>query len=144
MKQGELEDHKINTKFKLSALWASVTFCYLYGDYFELYVPGKVEGLSNGVNMLDSPAKLFIASVLLLMPSLMVCLSLILRPKINRILNLGLGIFYTLFVGLVGASSISGWRAFYVFYAFVEMILTATVVWLAWHWERSDFDSAGD
>lgn len=143
MKDGELEDSKISTKLKLSALWASVTFCYLYGDYFELYVPKKVDGLLNGQNMLDSPVKLFIASVLLLIPSLMVCFSLILRPKVNRVLNIGLGIFYTLFVGLVGASSISGWRAFYLFYAIVEMILTATVVWFAWHWERSDFDSAG-
>lgn len=74
MKTGknDLQDFKIDVKFKLSALWASVTFCYLYGDYFELYVPKKVEGLANGDNMLDSPMKLFIAAFLLLIPALMV------------------------------------------------------------------------
>jgi len=47
-------------------------FCYIYGDYFELYVPKKVEGLISGANMLDSPTKLFLASVLLAIPALMI------------------------------------------------------------------------
>ena len=48
------EDFKINVKIKLSFLWATVTLCYLYGDYFELYVPKKIAGLINGENILDS------------------------------------------------------------------------------------------
>ena len=52
-KTSNLEDTKVNIKIKLSALWASVTLCYLYGDYFELYVPRKVEGLINGENLLN-------------------------------------------------------------------------------------------
>lgn len=137
MKKGELQDFAINVKLKLAALWATVTFCYLYGDYFELYVPKKVEGLMNGVNMLDTPIKLFIAAFLLLIPALMVCLSIILKPTINRILNIFFGVFYTLFVAMVGASSVSEWRAFYVFYAAVEICLTLLIVWYAWRWERA-------
>ncbi len=37
----DLEDFKVNVKIMLSALWTSVMFCYIYGDYFELYVPKK-------------------------------------------------------------------------------------------------------
>ncbi len=136
MTTGDLQDFKINVKFKLSVLWATVTFCYLYGDYFELYVPQKVEGLLNGNNMFDSPTNLFIASLLLLIPALMVCLSVILKPFLNRILNILFGVFYTLFVALVGMSSISVWRSFYVFYAVVEICLTSLIVWYAWRWER--------
>ena len=33
---------------KLSALWASTMFCYIYCDYFELYVPGKLDGMLQG------------------------------------------------------------------------------------------------
>jgi hypothetical protein len=131
-----LQDFKINVKLKLAALWASVTFCYLYGDYFELYIPKKVEGLVNGDNMLDSPMKLFIAAFLLLIPALMVCLSITLKPRLNRIINTFFGSFYTLFVALVGVSSISAWRSFYVFYAVVEICLTSLIVWYAWRWER--------
>ncbi|KXK07280.1 MAG: hypothetical protein UZ17_ACD001000091 [Acidobacteria bacterium OLB17] len=136
MKTGDLQDFKVNVKLKLSALWAAVTFCYLYGDYFELYVPKKVEGLLTGANILDSPTKLSIAAFLLLIPALMVCLSVILRPFLNRILNIFFGMFLTLFVALVGASSISVWRSFYVFYAIVEICLTSLIVKYAWQWER--------
>ncbi len=140
MIKGDLQDFKINVKLKLAALWTSVTLCYLYGDYFELYIPRKAAGLVSGENMLDSPTKLFIAAFLLLIPALMVCLSVILKPFLNRALNIFLGIFFTLFVGLVGISSISDWRAFYVFYAMIEIVLTLLIVWTAWRWERMETD----
>ena len=62
--RNDFEDIKVNTKIKLSAIWTSVTLCYLYGDYFELYVPQKTQSLVVGSNMLDSPMKLFGASIL--------------------------------------------------------------------------------
>ena len=136
MKVNKLEDFKFNIKIKLSALWTSVTLCYLYGDYFELYVPKKVEGLVSGVNMLDSPLKLFIASLLLAIPAVMVFLSIVLKPSLNRWLNIVFGIFFTLFVALVGVSSISPWRAFYVFLAIIEVLITSTIVAYAWNWPR--------
>lgn len=141
MKKKDLQNFKINRKFKLAALWATVTFCYLYGDYFELDVLKKVEGLMTGINMLDSPTKLFIAAFLLLIPALMVCLSVILKLFLNRMSNITLGIFFTLFVALVGVSSISDWRSFYVFYAIVEICLTSLIVWYVWHWERVEGES---
>jgi hypothetical protein len=91
----DFEDVKVNIKIKISALWTSVTLCYLYGDYFELYVPQKTQGLVNGLNMLDSPIKLFAASVLLAIPALMVFLSVLLNPTINRRLNIIIGVFFT-------------------------------------------------
>ena len=109
------EDFKINVKIKLSLLWRSVTLCYLYGDYFELYVPQKTQGLVNGVNMLDSPMKLFAASLLLVIPALMVFLSIILKSSINRRLNIILGLFYTAIMILIALTSITPWRIFYVF-----------------------------
>ena len=44
------------TPLKLSALWASLMFCYVYGDYLGLYVPGKlaeVPSQGEGANRLD-------------------------------------------------------------------------------------------
>lgn len=138
--RSDLEDFKINVKLKLSALWTSVTLCYLYGDYFELYVPGKVEGLVNGQNLLDSPTKLFLASVLLVIPALMVFLPVILKPFINKWLNIIFGLFFTIIMILVGVTSISSWRTFYVFLAIVEVCLTSLIVWSAWNWQKKDID----
>ncbi|MBY0537119.1 MAG: hypothetical protein K2P88_14810 [Chitinophagaceae bacterium] len=132
----DLEEVKINVKIKLSALWASVTFFYIYGDYFELYVPNKVQGIINGNSMLDNPVKLFAASALLAVPALMVCLSVILKTKINRSLNLIAGVLFTAIMLLIAVTSISEWRAFYVFYAIVESILTSIIIWYAWKWRN--------
>ena len=131
------EDFKINIKIKLSLLWTSVTLCYLYGDYFELYVPQKTQGLVNGVNMLDSPMKLFAASLLLVIPALMVFLSIILKSSINRRLNIILGLFYTAIMILIALTSITPWRIFYVFLAIVESCTTSLIVWYAWKWAKN-------
>lgn len=131
-----LENCSVNIKIKLSALWASVTFLYIYGDYFELYVPGKVQGIINGNSMLDSPVKLFLASLLLAIPSLMICLSILLKPLLNKWLNIVFGMFFTAIMLLIAVTSISEWRVFYVFYAIIESILTSLIVWTAFKWPK--------
>lgn len=134
--KNKLEDFKINVKIKLSGLWASVTLCYLYGDYFELYVPKKVEGLLSGDNILSSPTKLFFASVLLAVPALMVFLSIILKPSINRWLNIAFGIVFTVIMLLIATASLTPWLTFYVFLAIVESVLTSLIVLYAWKWPK--------
>lgn len=131
-----LENPKVNIKIKLAALWASVTFCYLYGDYFELYTPGKINSLLTGENILDSPTKLLIASMILATSSVMVALSILLKPKINRVLNIVFGILFTTMMLFIGFNSNTEWYSFYVFLAFLESIITALIVWYAWQWPK--------
>jgi len=132
----QLEDFKINVKFKLSALWSAVMFCYVYGDYFSFYVPKKIEDFISGETMLDSPQKLFAASILMAVPSLMVFLSLALKPKINKWLNIILGIIYTAIMLLIAVTTIAPWWTFYVFLAILESCITSLVIWYAWKWPK--------
>lgn len=132
-----LENPKINIKIKLASLWASATFCYLYGDYFELYTPGKVNSLLTGENILDSPTKLLIATLILAISSVMVALSILLMPKINRILNILFGTLFTLMMLGIGFTSNTEWYSFYVFLAFLESIITAFIVWYSWNWPKT-------
>lgn len=132
----KLEDIQVNIKIILAGLWTSVTLCYLYGDYFELYTPGKAKGLVEGSNLLDSPMKLFFASVVLAIPAVMVFFSLILKPSVNRLLNIIFGIFFTGVMILIGISSFSDWYLFYTFLAAVESIMTILIVKYAWQWKK--------
>ena len=100
-----LENPKANIKIKLAALWASATFCYLYGDYFELYTPDKVNSLITGDNVMDTPVTLLLASIVLAIPSVMVAASILLNSKINRILNIIFGTIFTIMQVLVGIYS---------------------------------------
>ena len=129
-----LYNPKVNIKIKLSLLWTSVLFCYLYGDYFELYVPDKVNGLLTGDNIMDSPKNLLIASIVLSIPSLMVGLSILLKPKINRFLNILFGIIFTVMMLFIAFNSLTTWYGFYVYLAILESIITFSIVWHAWKW----------
>jgi hypothetical protein len=133
-----LKDYKVNIRIVLSAFWTATMFCYLYGDYFELYVPNKVAGLLSGDNLLDSPMKLFVTTLVMAVPALMVLLTLVVSARWAKGLNIGVGVFFTLFTLLVGMASMSSWRTFYVFLSFLESLLTAMIVYKAWHWPRNE------
>ena len=131
-----LQDIKVDIKFKLSALWVSVMFLYIYGDYFNLYPPGQVEDFIKGETMLDQPMKLFAAAILMTIPSVMIFLSLLLRPSINRILNILVGTIFTAIMVLIAISSKGAWSTFYIYLAIVESIITTMIVWCAWNWPK--------
>lgn len=136
MNSNALEDFKTNIKIKLSLLWTAVTLIYLYGDYFELYVPKKTQGLITGDNLLNSPTNLFLAAVLLAIPAVMVVFSILVKPALNRVLNIIFGLLFTVIMLLIAFTSIEPWRAFYVFYAILESIITALIVWYAIKWPK--------
>jgi hypothetical protein len=76
MTTSRLSDIRIHVRFKLSALWAALMFCYVYGDYFGLYVPGKLKGMLAGEGPVGpvSEASLVMTALLLALPGLMVFL----------------------------------------------------------------------
>lgn len=131
-----LENPKISIKIKLAALWTSVLFCYIYGDYYQLYTPDKVNSLISGDNILDSPITLLIASIVMAIPSIMIAGSILLKPVLNRILNIVFGTLFTIIMVAIGIYSTHEWYLFYVFLAFLESIITALIVWHAWKWPK--------
>lgn len=132
--KANLKDYEINIRIKLAVLWTSLMFLYLYGDYFELYTPAKVQHLLNGTAGLDKPAMLFLASVMLAIPALMIALNIFLKPIMCRWLNIIFGILYTIVMILIGSTSLHTWYEFYVFYAILEVIITLMITWVAWNW----------
>lgn len=132
----KLQDFKINVKIKLAALWTSVMFCYIYGDYFNLYPPGQVEDFLKGKTLLDNPVKLLAASILMTIPSVMIFLSMTLKARVNKWLNMVVGIIFTVIMGLIAISSSGEWSLFYIYLAIVEMMITSLIVWHAWSWPK--------
>jgi len=138
---GILEDVKINVKIKLSALWVAVTFLYVYADIRAFYEPGIIEQIIAGefaeVGITTTQA-LMLGLITMTPPSVMVFLSLILKPKLNRWVNIILGIFYTLLVlstqfGIIMDTSVN-----FLYSGIVEVVLTALIVWYALKWPRQE------
>ena len=132
-----LEDIKIHVKMKISALWVSVMFCYIYGDYFGLYQPGELRGMLEGKMGPFGPTTqgiLLGTSLMMAIPSVMVFLSLALKPNLNRLVNIILGVIYTVIMLI----TMPGSWAFYIFLGIVEVVLTALIVWYAWNWPKQE------
>ena len=129
-----LEDVKINVKIKLSALWATVMFLYLYVDVFGLFRPGLIEDIIAGEVAGFQITQVWLLGVIILMtiPSLMVFLSLALKAKANRWANIIVGIF-EIVVNLIFVIMPPFWP-FYIFGTIVEVVLLALIVWFAWKW----------
>ena len=131
-----LEDVRVPTRYKLAALWTSVMFLYIYADYFELYVPGKLQGVLAGQMAPLGPVTqgvLLATAAMLALPSLMIFLSVALKASATRWLNITLGVIYTAIqLAVISGSS---WT-FYVAMGLLETILTALIVWTAWKWPR--------
>ncbi len=130
-----LDDMKIHVKIKIAGLWASVMFCYIYGDYFGLYQPGALKDMLAGKMGPFGPTTqgiLLGTSAIMAVPSVMVFLSLAVKPNLNRRLNIIFGAIYTLIIPI----TMWGW-AFSILLGVVEVILTALIVWYALNWPHA-------
>jgi len=111
-------------------------FFYIYGDYFKLHQPGILQEMIAGRMALGSVSQgvLVAMAAVMAIPSLMPFLSLILPGNANRWLNIILGAAYSVIMMLAMRG---GWH-FYILFALIEITLTATIVWYAWTWPKSE------
>jgi Family of unknown function (DUF6326) len=136
-KTTEMGDVKINVKMKLSALWVALMLLYIYADILSLFKPGQIEEMISG-RMGPFPVtqgSLLAASILMIIPAVMVFLSLTLRLKVNRWAKIILGVLYT-FVNignLIGENWI-----YYISFVIVEIVLTFLIVGYAWKWRNPE------
>jgi Family of unknown function (DUF6326) len=109
-------------------------FCYIYGDYFELYQPGKLQEMLSSRTALGAATQgaLMGMAAVMAVPSLMIFLSLTLPAAANRWMNIVLGAMYSVIMVL----AIQGSWHFYVFLGLVEIVLTLSIIWYAWTWPK--------
>jgi hypothetical protein len=134
-----LEDRKVNVKAKLALLWVALMFFYIYNDVFSFFQPGHVaelvEGQLGGVQFTQTV--LFGAAVLMAFPSFMVLLSLTLKARANRLVNIIVGVLHILV--LVGTQFVGEGEAWFYwrFYELLEALFLALIIWTAWKWPKS-------
>jgi len=132
----KLEDTKISVKLKLAALWTVIMSLYIYADFFSLYQPGEIEEI---IAELMGPfpvtqSSILMASILMIIPAIMIFLSLALKSKYSRWTNIIIGAIYI----VVDISNLvdETW-IYYIIFGIVEIIITLLIVWYAVRWPRS-------
>ena len=129
------QDTKVDVKLVLAAQWIAMLFVFAYVDIFGFHradvldaaLDGKVATTAFNVN------QMFLTSTLIyiLVPTLMVVLTLLLRPRVNRISNFVVSVVYAI---TIIASCIGETWAYYFLGSAIEVMLLAAIARTAWKW----------
>ena len=142
--QSTLEDLRMPVQAKLAAAWTSFMFLYIYVDYFNLYKPGVVDGILNGlVWKFDvSPTLLTFMLASVAIPALMVMLSMTLPARVNRATNLVVASLLIPYSAFNAAGATWEWASFYGLSIGIEVLILAFILRSAWTWPRTYSDAA--
>jgi len=135
-----LVDPIINIKLKLAIFWIVLMFFYAYNDIISFFrqdtIEGVLAGAPGGIEM--TPVFLLAASVLMSIPIFMVLLSAVLPARINRPVNIVVGIFHLVLLGVTSTVGDEGPMAHYALYMVFEGIVIAMIIWYAWKWPTQE------
>ncbi len=111
----------VNVRIKVAALWTAMLFVFAYVDLFSLYRPDFRADLEAGEigGFTVNQAFLLGTTAYVVLPSLMVFGALILRPRVNRIVNIALSSVYAL---TIIAGAIGEWT-YYILGSTIEVAL---------------------
>ena len=127
------QEERVNTRLRLSALWTTVMFFYVYADLFAFFDPKALRQITDGTLLrfpITQPMMLGFA-VMMSIPTIMIFLSLALKANQSRWSNIVVGVVYTLVAAytLTMPSSLS-----YRYFECLEILCTGYIVWSACKW----------
>lgn len=132
------QDQPVSIRVKLSGLWASMLFVFAYVDLFTMYREDFRANIEVGeVGPFEvTHTFLFLTTLYVVIPSLMVFATLVLSPGLNRIMSIGMSGLYV--VTIVGGA-VGEW-SYYVLGSVLEVILLGFVGYYAWNWPKTGLE----
>ena len=134
-----LQNDKVNVKIILAALWISVMFIYVYADIKTLFQPEIPEQIIAGViaGMTINQMFLFAAAVLMSIPPTMIILTLVLKPGVNRWLNIVVSFLHLVLIIITRFVPGKIWY-YYIYYQSLEAVIHILIIWFAWRWPSKE------
>ena len=131
----QYRDTQVDVKLVLCALWIAMLFVFAYVDIFaslradvlKAALDGKVATTGFTVNQIF----LTLTLIYILLPTLMVVLTLLLKPRVNRITNIVVSVLYI--ITIIGSAIGETW-AYYFLGSAIEVILLVAIARTAWKW----------
>jgi hypothetical protein len=131
----QYRDTRVDVKLVLCALWIAMLFVFAYVDIFGFLradilnaaLDGKVATTGFTINQVFLTGTL----IYILLPTAMVVLSLVLKPRVNRITNIVVSVAYM--ITIIGLCIGETW-AYYILGSVLEVVLLAAIARTAWKW----------
>ncbi len=138
----QYRDTRVDVKLVLSALWVALLFVFAYVDIFGFFradiLEAALEGRLGTSPFTVNQVVLTSTLIYILLPCLMVVLSLVLKPRVNRVLNIGVSLLYV--VTIVAACIGESW-VYFLLGSAVEVVLLLAIARSAWTWPRREITS---
>ena len=124
-----------DVKIKISALWIFKSFASIVCAFMMFIEEGVLEGIMEGefLGMEIGPEILLAGTIESWIPMVMIVLSLTLKKKANRWINVIAGIVFTVLslISLVDALTAHG-----ILMWVSAAVATVLIVWYAWKWQE--------
>lgn len=138
----QYRDTRVDVKFVLSAMWVAMLLVFAYVDIFAFFRADVLEAALDGrlgTTGLSVNQVVLTSTLIYILPAtLMVVLSLVLKPRVNRVLNISVSLLYvvTIVAGCIGESWV-----YYLLGSAVEVVLLLAIARSAWTWPRREITS---
>ncbi|MFX1402405.1 MAG: DUF6326 family protein [Promethearchaeota archaeon] len=114
-----------DVKIILSFLWVATMLCYLLGDVMRIFAGDFKSGEIDGKPVTQ---KAWLgASIIMVIPIIMVILSLILDNPINSWVNIIVAIFFIVF-NFIG---LKGYKSYDIFLIIISFLFNVLTIWYA-------------
>jgi hypothetical protein len=131
----KLDEQPVNTRIKIAGLWTSMLFVFAYVDIFGFFRKDVLENaLAGKVYAFEADQMFFILTTLyILIPCIVLYLTLSIRAKHARLINLIVSPLYILTI--MGAMVDETWM-YFIIGSIVEIILLIAIFFLARKWPQ--------
>jgi hypothetical protein len=129
---------KSASKIRLAILWLFVAVAMSANTILYFVVPGVIDEIRTGevVGMQATPELLLVMAVTYFwVPLVMAVLSLSLRDRGNRLANIVLGIFYSVFILfelIMNTTTVA--YPYLILMDISAIVVSALIAWYAWKW----------
>jgi hypothetical protein len=135
---GRYQDNRVDVKLVLSGMWIATLFIFAYVDIFAFFRKDVLRAGMDGPDLsgMTQPVDQMVltaALLYILVPSLMIVLSLILRPRANRVINMAVSLLYAV---TVAVSCIDETWGYYLLGSAAEIVLLFAIARTARKWPR--------
>jgi hypothetical protein len=121
----------LDNRLILSGMWIVQMMIYFLGDVLRIY-SGDAARMTAGIP--EGSIQWLLGAIVMLVPITMVLLSLVLRPRVNRWVNIIAAVGFFLFI----VADLRSYPGIYDQFLFaVSMVLYVVQVVFAWRWSTS-------
>ena len=131
------KDYEVNLRLIIVSLWVSMLFIFAYVDIFGFFRAEVLQNALEGRVFIFEVSQLFLflTTLYIVIPSLMIPATLVLKPGLSRLLNIVIPMVY---IVTIAGSMIGEEWIYFLFGSLLEVVILLAIMRYAWKWPKEE------